>query len=253
LRLRRLRADWEHLGATDAHWAVLSDPAKRGGKWDVDEFYGSGRSEIDYVMSYVDQLRPGLRRGAALDFGCGPGRLTYALGAHFESVVGVDISAAMLALAEQHAGPSNCEFVRNERADLSLFGDERFDFVYSRIVLQHIPTQLAREYVREYVRVLKPDGLALFQIPVPATGPAGRVRRELTYRLRSRRDEVARIRIYGAAREDVEADVRAAGGHLLNVAPDRSAGDGYTSWLYAVTKQPGEQGVVANPPEWRTP
>lgn len=255
MRLGRLREDWEHLGQTDAYWAVLSDPAKRGGKWDVEAFYESGRAEIGYVMSYVEALRPALPRADVLDFGCGPGRLTFAFGEHFAHAVGVDISASMIALADQRRGMvTSCDFVQNDRDDLSVFADESFDLVYSRIVLQHIPTNLAREYVKEFVRVLRPGGLALFQIPDRLLGPVDRVRRGLIHLVRSRRDDAEKVRMFGIARADVESDVATAGGRVLHVASDGSVGDGSASWLYAVVRA-NDTGASAPSglPTWQTP
>lgn len=255
MRLSRLRDDWEQLGETDPYWAVLSDPAKRGGKWDPDSFYASGREEIAYVLDYLDALFPGLRRGDALDFGCGPGRLTYALAAHFERATGVDISAPMIELAEQRRRPGdNLRFVRNDRDDLSVFPDASFDLVYSRIVLQHIPANIARRYVAEFVRLLRPDGLALFQLPAPRGASIGRARGRAAYLLRRRRDDTVKMQLFGVARGVVEADVTAAGGHVVHVAPDRSSGLQREGWLYAVARTSAALGrVPADPPAWRTP
>ena len=41
----------------------------------------------------------------------------------------------------------------------------RFDFIYSNIVLQHIPREAQFGYVREFGRILKPGGIAVFQTP----------------------------------------------------------------------------------------
>jgi SAM-dependent methyltransferase len=255
MRLGRLREDWEHLGQTDAYWAVLSDPAKRGGKWDVEAFYASGRTEIDYVMTYVEALRPAMSHADVLDFGCGPGRLTYAFGDHFRHAVGVDISASMIALAEQRRGvTADCDFVQNGRDDLSVFADQSFDLVYSRIVLQHIPTNLARSYVKEFVRVLRPGGLALFQVPDRLLSPVDRVSRGLIHLMRSGRDDAKKVRMFGIARGDVERDVSAAGGRVLHVAPDGSVGDNGSSWLYAVVHaSDGDVAVPHDLPVWQTP
>ena len=46
-------------------------------------------------------------------------------------------------------------------------GERRFDLAYTRIVLQHVAGRdLARSYIREFVRVLAPGGIAMFQVPV---------------------------------------------------------------------------------------
>jgi SAM-dependent methyltransferase len=49
--------------------------------------------------------------------------------------------------------------------DLSLFAEATFDFVYTTLVLQHMPPSLSTLYIRELVRVLAPGGLLVFQLP----------------------------------------------------------------------------------------
>jgi ubiquinone/menaquinone biosynthesis C-methylase UbiE len=173
-RLARLSRDWSTLGQEDPLWAVLVDPARRGGRWDVAEFLASGRAEISEAISRLDELGICPRRSDALDFGCGVGRLTAALSYHFDSVTGVDISRPMLERAidlqvepqvEVHAGDPRCTFVLNESADLRAFEDQSFDLVYSSLVLQHMPRDLAAGYLTEFLRVLRPDGAVVILVP----------------------------------------------------------------------------------------
>ena len=50
--------------------------------------------------------------------------------------------------------------------DLTVFSDASFDLVASDIVLQHLPDRATVEgYLAEFVRVLKPGGLLVFQLP----------------------------------------------------------------------------------------
>jgi ubiquinone/menaquinone biosynthesis C-methylase UbiE len=53
----------------------------------------------------------------------------------------------------------------NQRSDLSQFEPECFDFIYTSIVLQHVRTWYARQYLHEFIRILKPGGVLLFQLP----------------------------------------------------------------------------------------
>jgi SAM-dependent methyltransferase len=165
--LERHRRDWERLAAEDPLWAVLTDPARRGGGWTPEEFLATGEAEISAVLAEAEALGLPARRNAALDFGCGAGRLTRALSLRFERAVGVDISEGMVRVArELSADRPNCEFVINDAPDLARFGSGSFDFVYSSIVLQHLPGRaLALAYVHELVRVLADGGLAVFQVP----------------------------------------------------------------------------------------
>jgi SAM-dependent methyltransferase len=260
MRFSRLQADWDHLGAADPFWAVLSDPQRRGAPWDEEAFFRTGQEEITYVMSYIDQLMPDLPRGRALDFGCGPGRLTQALAHHFDSVTGVDISPSMIELARSRPSAlPNCEFCLNTRSDLALLEDSSFDLVYSRIVLQHMPPQLARQYLKEFVRVINPGGLALVQIPSGRTSPRlpavlTRFRESVAYTLKSRRNDEARVRMFGVARSVIEDDVASAGGRVLNVAPDTSSGPARESWMYAIVDASNRHpSVPTMDPEWQTP
>jgi SAM-dependent methyltransferase len=131
---------WESLGATDPDWAVLTDPERRHGGWgpDLVAFYATGRQEIAEVLA---SLPADSARGAALDWGSGTGRLSFALLDHFESVTAVDVSATMLAALRQRAGELGLAGrVRPVLvADLEPAGDH--DLAVSLLVLQHLRTR----------------------------------------------------------------------------------------------------------------
>jgi SAM-dependent methyltransferase len=165
--LERHRRDWEHLADIDPLWAILTVPGRKGGRWDVDEFFATGEQEVAHVSSVAESLGRPARHLRALDFGCGVGRLTRALASRFDSAVGLDISAGMVEQAQRlNAGYAACEFRVNARPDLAQLETGSFDFVYSSIALQHIPTVPEIErYVTEFLRVARPDGLVVFGIP----------------------------------------------------------------------------------------
>ena len=163
-QLERLRRVWQTLGRDDPLWAVLSHADKRGGRWNNAEFFATGQVEVDMQLA---ALAPGgLPRGRALalDFGCGAGRLTRALAPHFGQVIGVDVSASMIVAARAlNADVANAEFRENAAPRLEGVADASVDFVFSHLVLQHIPAALAVGYVDEFFRVLAPGGAAVFQ------------------------------------------------------------------------------------------
>jgi SAM-dependent methyltransferase len=70
----------------------------------------------------------------------------------------------MINIARTHV--DGVEFLVNESASLSQFKENSIDFVYSHIVLQHMPNEYQKRYIDEFLRVLRPGGLAVFQIPV---------------------------------------------------------------------------------------
>ena len=160
--LNETMRDWDSLAAKDALWAILTDAGKVNGQWDIEEFMATGDAEIQTVMDHLASIscHP-MTNGAALDFGCGVGRLTQAMSRRFTSCIGVDISREMIqraVLLNQH---EHCRYVANSDARLP-FADGSFSFIYSNIVLQHVPRRLAAEYLREFVRVLTCDGVLVF-------------------------------------------------------------------------------------------
>lgn len=161
------RRDWDEIGRLDALWAILSDPMKRHGRWDVDEFMATGQREIDAMLATAERWNLPERRDHALDFGCGVGRLTRALAIHFAGVTGVDISDVMVSRAKAiHADMPNCVFEVLLEGGLSAMPDRSFNCIYSRIVLQHIPDRRVTEaHIREFVRLLADGGLLVFQLP----------------------------------------------------------------------------------------
>lgn len=208
---------------------MLTDPARRGRGWTVEEFLATGEEEIAAVLADAAALGLPRNRASALDFGCGAGRLTRALSFRFGEAVGVDISEEMLRVARSlNADRRNCEFVLNVGEDLRLFASGRFDFVYSTIALQHVPGRaLALGYVRELVRVLADGGLLVFQVPqrLPPLARAQLSRRlyalarRLGVRDRAllRRTPLTPMRMLAVPEPAVRAAVAAAGGMLLRV------------------------------------
>ena len=157
---------WDRHAQRDPLWAILSDTAKRDGRWDVAQFFQTGTNDIASVLYELDTQALLPRRGSALDFGCGVGRLTQALAPHFDRVVGVDVSPKMHDLATRlNRHPQTVSYVCNQAADLRVFDDRSFDFIVSLIVLQHIRPEIACSYLREFFRALTPAGMAVFQLP----------------------------------------------------------------------------------------
>ena len=163
-KLSGLKRSWESLAQRDALAAILTDESKSGGRWDITEFMATGDAEIETVLQHLDAIGlhpdPG---GAVLDFGCGVGRLTQALARRFQSCIGIDISQEMITQANTLNHYGHCRYVASATPQLP-FADESFSFLYSNIVLQHVPRSYAVSYLREFTRVLAPGAVLVFGV-----------------------------------------------------------------------------------------
>jgi ubiquinone/menaquinone biosynthesis C-methylase UbiE len=227
MSLDHTKKTYEKLGREDPFYAVLTVPRFRHNKWDVREFFETGEREIADILAYVAGRNLPLVRGRALDFGCGVGRLSQALGDHFESVVGVDIAESMVERArELNRHGERVEYMVNAVDHLQVLPSASFDFVYSSITLQHSPPESSRRYIAEFMRLLKPGGIAVFQVP------NGKVRTPGSWQdkwYRFRRHQLRRwwkivrgkppYEMHYIPRADVEQIVATNGGTMIDIVP----------------------------------
>ncbi|MDN5857642.1 MAG: class I SAM-dependent methyltransferase [Pseudonocardia sp.] len=224
---------WTELGGSDPMWAALTCSG-RGGHWNAEGFLRTGRAEIDDVLALLRRRGIEPTAGTALDFGCGPGRLTAALAAGFTKVIGVDVSPTMLAKAREIVPAElacRCEFVLNEGSDLARIPDASVDLVYTCRVLQHMPPALSHRYIREFLRIAAPGAPVVFQIPAePAIGAIGTALRVLPAAVldRLRRG----MQMHGTMPAEITRLIAEAGGVTVSVEEDGSAGPRWRSYLY---------------------
>ena len=240
----RFQKQWENLGAFDPYWAVLTDPEKKGGKWQKDEFFESGRREIEQVMGNLRRMHLKPQFGTALDFGCGVGRLSRALSGHFKRVIGVDISQSMLTEAQaQHKDFPNIEFLHNARSDLGSIPSSTIHFVYSNIVLQHMPAKRQLSFIGEFCRILRSGGITIFQTPGMnnLSTPAGWLHLLLGNRLlniarRAKYGKHGVMEIHTLPRNEILATLDACGMSVAEIERYDSTGKGFISYRYYAVK-----------------
>lgn len=176
--------EWQGNAEADALWVILTDSRYYGRKWSVEDFFATGNEEIARIFRFMEQSSIPASSGIFLDFGCGVGRICKALRKKFVRGYGIDISPKMIELARSYV--PDVEFTVNQTDSLEHWEDASVDFVYSHIVLQHIPSEYQKRYIDEFLRIMRPGGLAVFQIPVEIINPqdikppfAIRVKREI--------------------------------------------------------------------------
>ncbi|MGD0497338.1 MAG: class I SAM-dependent methyltransferase [Bryobacteraceae bacterium] len=178
----KMRADWDARARKNARHFVNSASAD----WTDEEFFRTGEVNIqEHVLTDMESICQGTPPGRmrVLEIGCGAGRLTRALAGIFGEVHAVDVSAEMVSVARRKlAGIPNVHLYQNNGYDLSVLPDVVFDFAFSYIVFQHIPSlAVISNYCREVERRLRPGGLFKFQVKgwrEPEWAPPGRQARQ---------------------------------------------------------------------------
>jgi SAM-dependent methyltransferase len=164
------REYWNHHANRDPLWAVLSDSSKTDRRWDLASFMQTGEREIALLFHELDALSLAVPRDAAVDFGCGVGRLTQALARRFGSVLGLDVSSGMIHIARQiNKYGDRVTYETNDGSLAARVPASSVDFVYSTLVLQHMHPDISSTYMSELVKSLRPGGLFVFQLPVSRT------------------------------------------------------------------------------------
>jgi ubiquinone/menaquinone biosynthesis C-methylase UbiE len=159
---------WEKLGEMAPYYSVLVADKFRPENLSAENlstFFDSGRKHLDRVMEIVRELNPQFMPRAAIDFGCGVGRVTIPLAETSARVLAVDVSEKMLEEARKNCareGLQNVTFLIT-REFLQL-ADASADFVHSFIVLQHIPPSHGYKLIEKLLSILQNGGIGALHV-----------------------------------------------------------------------------------------
>lgn len=159
---RAMRRDWDQRARKDAFFYIASWRKN----WDLAAFLESGEEDFQRLVAPPLESAGFSPAGKTmLELGCGAGRMTRAFADRFERVVAFDVSAEMLGRAQEILRDrKNISWFHGNGENLSGASAESVDFVFSYLVLQHLPAEeFVSAYIREMLRVLRPEGLCLFQ------------------------------------------------------------------------------------------
>jgi ubiquinone/menaquinone biosynthesis C-methylase UbiE len=157
-----MRRDWDERARRDAFLYIASWRKD----WDEASFFESGEQDyLRLVYPILQRLQIDPANKAMAELGCGAGRMTRSFAQRFQSVCAVDISSEMQSRAEGYLKSfSNIRWILSDGETLSGIENASVDFVFSYLVLQHMPTkEVAFSSIREMMRILHPDGAFLFQ------------------------------------------------------------------------------------------
>lgn len=244
MKFSNLRKNWENFGDRDPFWAILTDDTKKGNKWDLDEFFETGKNQIVTVINTQRKLGIAVNTNNALDFGCGAGRLTQALCEYYDTVTGVDIASSMIQIAQKYNkyGP-RCKYIVNQKTNLSMFENNMFDAIYTFIVLQHMETKYSIQYIKEFLRVLKPGGLLVFQIPSERTGNKMKVLKSKIYQKYKHIMNITNItntplmEMHCIDKMNVIKIIEQCNGTIIHLEQNEDSGPQYVSYTYWIQKK----------------
>jgi SAM-dependent methyltransferase len=157
-----MREFWDEKARENATYYISSFRAYDD--QDTEEFWAWGEKLTQQRLE--ESGIPFTGRERVLEIGCGIGRMTVPLARRFASVTGIDVSGEMVRRASEVLRPfPHAEARLGNGVDLSGLADGSFDFVFSYLVLQHIPdAAIVHRYLAEIGRVLAPSGWCHVQL-----------------------------------------------------------------------------------------
>ena len=183
----RAKQIWEDLGEKDAYFAVAAYEEFREGNLDdeaKEKFFQTGKDHVEELWREIERnFEITFTPGRSLDYGCGVGRVLMPLTEKSDSVVGVDISRAMLNEAGKNCSERDLQNVElRDSAEFMNAESEKYDFVHSFIVLQHIAPKLGNEIIRKMAERLTTGGVGMVHVTFFDKTPTFRGFRAKVYR-----------------------------------------------------------------------
>ncbi len=142
--------------------------------------------------------------------------------------------------------PDKCIYYLNEADNLKLFKSDTFNFIYSNIVLQHMELRYSRSYIKEFMRILAPNGVLVFQMPSLCIGKIEKIRQvmqnsfPLLYKLLVKLKyggNYSVMEMHAIKKDEMVKFLKEIGGKILDIKPCQSSGKSWLSFQYFVIKE----------------
>lgn len=115
----------------------------------------------DQEIKLIEDLLINSKRKNLLELGCGDGYQSQLLHKHFKSIISTDLNETRMNFDLKNLG-INLEILDAECVG-ERFNKERFDFIFSSNLLEHLPNY--NKCLNGISKVLKKDGLAIIILP----------------------------------------------------------------------------------------
>jgi SAM-dependent methyltransferase len=145
------------MSDTDVHGATIRDEFAH----QADSFAHSPTMSLAETLDVVVELVPADPDARWVEVACGPGLIARAMAPRVGSVIGLDLTPAMIEKARADAAAAGVENVSFEVGDATALDlpDDLLDGAITRFSLHHIPAPI--RVLEEMRRVVKPGGLAI--------------------------------------------------------------------------------------------
>jgi len=164
----KMRAQYAKVGPIAPHFTVVLESPETLDSIEANlaQFWATGHAEAQALLEPLERFGlTDLKNKIGVEYGCGIGRVSLGLAASFKQINSYDISDSQIKLAEKaaaDAGVMNCKFHLSSGNPFAAL--ELCDFFYSKNTFQHYPPPIIHQSIRNALRALKPNGLALFQV-----------------------------------------------------------------------------------------
>ncbi len=114
-------------------------------------------------LNYIDEHASGIKGKKLIDVGCGGGILAESMALRGANVLGIDMGAAPLSVAELHALESGVDNVKYQKITVEEIADEQagqYDVVTCMEMLEHVPDPAS--IIRACAKLVKPGGDIFF-------------------------------------------------------------------------------------------
>lgn len=146
----------------------------------------------------------------ALDFGCGPGYLSREVAGYCKKVFGVDISCGIIRCAIELNNLDNIFYYKSNGKSLSMLDNSSVDLIYSFAVIQHLSEELFIGVLREFFRVLRPQGRVICHIALDDK-PHRKLEKKKSSSILGYLQKRFGLRMFYRSIEDVRQKIRNAG------------------------------------------
>jgi len=128
---------------------------------EIAEIYDRLQYSTDVSEEIIESFLRAFQGQLLLDVGCGPGNDTGVFVEHGLDVTGIDLSERLLRLAIENV-PRSSFMLMDMRS--TAVKDGSFDGLWVCSSFIHVPQRDSRATMREFARVLKPDGLMFINV-----------------------------------------------------------------------------------------